>query len=261
MAEVSAGNAGTVKLDDITVNRIGLGTNRISDDNQSRAILQHAVDSGINLIDTAHRYGRSEEIIGATLSPNPEGVVVATKGGWSGDNSPVTLGQNIDQSLQLLKLDQLPLWQLHRVDPSVPIERTMKFLKSQQEAGKIRCIGLSEVSVEQIEAARKVVDIVSVQNHYNVETRQHEDVVDYCSREGIVFMPYFPLSSGGSASDIKLQKLAQKYNATPTQVAIAWLLKRSQVMLPIPGTLNPKHLDENLAAAQIELSDEDFTSL
>lgn len=261
MANISAAKASTVKLGDLTVNRIGLGTNRIGDNEESRTILHHSIERGINLIDTARRYGQSEEIIGATLAPYPKGVVIATKGGWSDDNSPDSLEEQINTSLQMLKLEQIPLWQLHRVDPSVPIEQTMEFLKSQIEAGKIKEVGLSEVSVEQIEAARKVLPIVSVQNHYNFEARQHEDVVNYCTREGIVFMPFFPLSSGGSAQDSKLQELAQKYNATPTQIAISWLLKRSPIMLPIPGSLNPNHLDEDLAAAKIELSNKDFTKL
>ncbi|HET9721764.1 MAG TPA: aldo/keto reductase [Candidatus Saccharimonadales bacterium] len=261
MAEVSAAAAGTVKLGDITINRLGLGTNRISDNDQSRTILRHAIARGINFIDTADKYGASEEIIGQTLAPYPKSAVIATKGGWSQDNSPRSLEDKINNSLRLLKLDRLPLWQLHRMDPSVPIEQTMEFLKTQQAAGKIQHIGLSEVSIEQIEAARQIVPIVSVQNHYNLEMRQHEDVVDYCTQNGVVFMPFFPLSSGGSSNDSKLQAVAKKYRATPIQIAIAWLLKRSPIMLPIPGTLSPEHLDENIAAAAIELSDEDFSSL
>jgi pyridoxine 4-dehydrogenase len=260
MAEISAAAAGSVKLGDITVNRIGLGTNRISDNDPSRSILKYALELGVNFIDTAHRYGRSEEIIGDTLAPYPSGVIAATKGGSTDDNSPETLEAQINTSLELLKLDQLPLWQLHRVDPAVPLEETMKFLKTQQQAGKIKHIGLSAVSIEQIEAARKIVPIVSVQNHYNLETREDEDVVDYCTREGLIFIPFFPLGSGGSAHNSKLQELATKYNASPIQIAISWLLKRSLIMLPIPGTLSKDHLKENLAAA-IKLSDEDFSSL
>ena len=261
MAELSAQNAGTVVLGDITVNRLGLGTNRISDNEESRAVLKRAVELGINFIDTAHRYGSSEEIIGDTLAPYPPGVVASTKGGWSGDNTPETLQANIDQSLHLLKLDQLPLWHLHRVDVSVPIEETMAFLKTQQAAGKIRHIGLSEVSIEQIERARKIVPIVSVQNHYNLEERRHEAVVDYCAKEKIAFLPFFPLGRGSVARDSKLQVISEKYNATPIQIAIAWLLKRSPIMLPIPGTLSIEHLETNIAAAQTNLSDEDYEEL
>jgi pyridoxine 4-dehydrogenase len=261
MAEISAVAAGTVKIGDFTVSRIGLGTNKISDNDASRAILKYALELGLNFIDTAHRYGRSEEIIGDTLAPYPPGVIIATKGGSTDDNTPKTLESQINNSLELLGLDQLPLWQLHRADPTIPIEETMKFLKTQQQAGKIKHIGLSDVSIDQIESARKIVPIVSVQNHYNLETRDEEEVVDYCTREGIVFITFFTLSSGGSAHNSKLQELAKKYNASPIQIAISWLLKRSPMMLPIPGTLSKDHLQENLAAARIKLSDADFSSL
>ena len=251
----------TIKLGDITVKRIGLGTNRISDNDESREVLKKAVELGINFIDTAHRYGRSEEIIGQTLAPYSEGVIIATKGGWSEDNTPATLGANIDQSLRLLNLGIIDLWQLHRADPNTPIEETMKFLKTQQDAGKIRHVGLSEVSVEQIEKARSVLPIVSVQNHYNLETQQHDDVLAYCEKEGIAFIPFFPLGHGSLAIDSKLNQMADKYEATPMQMAIAWLLKRSPVMLPIPGTLSVEHLASNIAAAEIKLSDEDYQTL
>ncbi len=251
----------TIKLGDLTVKRIGLGTNRISDNDESRTVLKKAVELGVNFIDTAHRYGRSEEIIGQTLAPYPEGVIIATKGGWGEDNSPGTLGANIDQSLRLLNLETIDLWQLHRADPNTPIEETMKFLKTQQDAGKIQHVGLSEVSVEQIEKARSVLPIVSVQNHYNLETRQHDDVLAYCEKEGIAFIPFFPLGHGSLVADSKLNKMADKYDATPTQIGLAWLLKRSPVMLPIPGTLSAEHLASNLAAAEIQLSNEDYQAL
>lgn len=258
MAELSAKTAGTVRLGDLTVNRLGLGTNRIADNDESRAVLKQAVELGINFIDTADRYGQSQEIIGATLAPYPRRVIVATKGGWSDDNQPESLQAKIDNSLKLLELEQLPLWYLHRVDQSVPIEQTMNFLKSQQAAGKIRHIGLSEVKIDQIEAARAVADIVSVQNHYNLVEREHEDVLDYCERERIVFVPFFPLRSGSVMLNRRLQEMADKYGQSPIQIAIAWLLARSPVMLPIPGTLSIKHLEANTAATEIKLEDDDY---
>ncbi len=261
MAELSAKNAGTVKLGDLTVNRLGLGTNRIVDNEESRAVLKRAVELGINFIDTANRYGQSEMIIGQTLVPYPSGVYVATKGGWSSDNSPTSLQAQIDNSLQLLKLKQLPLWQLHRVDPSVPIEQTMTFLKEQQAAGKIKHIGLSEVKIEQIEAARTVADIVAVQNNYNLMEREHEDVVSYCQRYGIVFIPFFPLRSGSVSLNKRLQQVSEKYSCSAIQIAIAWLLKHSSVMLPIPGTLSLEHLEANVAATRIELAEADYRYL
>ncbi|HET9850026.1 MAG TPA: aldo/keto reductase [Candidatus Saccharimonadales bacterium] len=261
MTELSAANAGTVKIGDITVNRLGLGTNRIGNNQSSREILRWAVSRGINFFDTAIRYGWSEEIIGQTLAPYPPGITITTKGGWSDDNSPKTLEARINRSLQLLKLSQIPLWQLHRVDERVPLAETMTFLKSQVSAGKVRHVGLSEVSVRQIETARQVMPIASVQNHYNLQNRQHDDVIDYCERHGIVFMPFFPLASGSSANSPALGQLAQKYQVTPIQIAIAWLLKRAPIMLVIPGTLSKEHLDENITATDIELSDKDFASL
>lgn len=258
MADVAAKNAGMVKLGDLIVNRLGLGTNRIADNGESRAVLKRAVELGINFIDTADKYGQSQEIIGATLAPYPRRVIVATKGGWSDDNQPASLQAKIDNSLKLLQLEQLPLWLLHRVDPGVPIEQTMEFLKTQQAAGKIRHIGLSEVKIDQIEAARAVVDIASVQNNYNLMEREHDDVVDYCEREGIVFIPFFPLRSGSVMLNRRLQEMADKYGQSPVQIAIAWLLKRSPVMLPIPGTLSIGHLESNVAAAAIKLKDADY---
>lgn len=258
MAELSANNAGTVKFGDIIVNRLGLGTNRIADNDESRAVLKRAVELGVNFIDTADRYGQSQEIIGQTLAPYPKRLVVATKGGWRDDNQPGSLETQIDNSLKLLKLEQLPLWHLHRVDPGVPVEQTMNFLKSQQAVGKIRHIGLSEVKIDQIEAARTVVDIVSIQNNYNLVEREHEDVLDYCEREGIVFVPFFPLRSGSVMLNRRLQELADKYQKSPIQIAIAWLLARSPVMLPIPGTLSIEHLDANVAATEINLEDDDY---
>ncbi|MBI5906828.1 aldo/keto reductase [Candidatus Saccharibacteria bacterium] len=261
MVELSAKNAGIIKLGDVQVNRLGLGTNRISNNDESRTVLKLAVELGVNFIDTADKYGQSEEVIGQTLAPYPPGVVVATKGGWKESNSPEHLQECIDKSLRLLKVERIELWQLHRVDQSVPIEETMAFLKTQMQAGKIKNIGLSEVRVEQIEKARAVVPIASVQNKYNLLERQHEDVLDYCAKEGIAFLPFFPLASGGVAQNSKLNEIAKKYGASGAQIAIAWLLKRSPMMLPIPGTLSIEHLESNIAAANINLTDEDYELL
>ncbi len=251
----------TIRLGEREVKRIGLGTNRIADDDESRRLLKAAIEMGVNFIDTANKYGQSEQVIGETLAPYPKSLVLATKGGWSDENNPQSLQSKIDNSLKLLKVEQIYLWYLHRVDPSVPIEQTMEFLKTNVESGKIRHLGLSEVSVEQIEAARKIVPIVAVQNRYNLAEREHDDVVDYCEREGIVFVPFFPLNSGSVALNRRLQEVAEKYKAEPIQIALAWLLKRSPMMLPIPGTLSPSHLQSNLKSLEIDLNDDDFKYL
>jgi len=264
MTNVSAEAAGTIVLGDITVNRLGLGTNRITNVPQARALLKQAVALGVNFIDTAYRYGsgESEKTIGETLVPY-EGVVIATKGGWE-ETTPDELPGQLDESLRRLRTDHVDLYQLHRVNPNVPIEETVAMLKRLQEEGKVRHIGLSEITVEQLEKARAVAPIVSVQNQYNVMVRQHEDLVNYCTQNGIVFIPWFPL--GGLAGDAEkvnamLADVAAKYDASPQQIALAWLLKRSPVILPIPGTLSVEHLEENLAAASIELEDADYRKL
>jgi pyridoxine 4-dehydrogenase len=264
MADISAAAAGTIMIGDLTVNRIGLGTNRITNTPQARDLLKVAVEHGINFIDTAYRYGSgaSETTIGETLAPY-DGVVVATKGGWE-ESKPGELREELETSLRRLKVDRIDLYQLHRVNPEVPIEESVDMLKTFQGEGLIRFIGLSEVTIEQIERARSVANIVSVQNHFNVMTRQYEDVVDYCAQESIAFIPWFPL--GGLAGDAEkvnllLGDLAKKYNATPQQIALAWLLQRSPWMLPIPGTLSVHHLEENLGATHVTLSDDDYQSL
>jgi aryl-alcohol dehydrogenase-like predicted oxidoreductase len=266
MAESNlAAAAGQVKIGDLTVNRLGLGTNRISDTTESQALLGRAVELGVNFIDTAHRYGggASEITIGKTLAPYA-GLVITTKGGfdYEGESgSPAVLRQHLEESLKRLKTDHIDLYQLHRVDPNVPIEDSVGALKTFQQEGKIRHIGLSEVSVEQLQRAQKIANIVSVQNEYNVLARQHEDMVDYATEHGIVFMPWFPLgglSGGAEQVEAKLTDLAGKYQATPQQIALAWLLKRSPMMLPIPGTLSIEHLESNLGASRIALSDEDY---
>ena len=223
-----------IKLGQNSVNRIGLGTNRISDNDESREILRYAVERGINFIDTAHLYtgGTSERVIGETLAPFPDELVVASKCGYS-DGSPDVLRRELEQSLASLKTDRITLYQLHRVDPKVDIEVSVGTLKEFQDEGKIKHIGLSEVTVEQIKRARQVAEIVSVQNHYNLSERGSDGVVDYCTAEGIIFIPYFPLHGRGGKS---------------SQEALRWLLERSPMMLPIPGTLSKAHLDENLGA-------------
>jgi pyridoxine 4-dehydrogenase len=254
---------------ELTVSRIGLGTNRIRDNEESRLLLLGAIERGVNFIDTADFYGHfeSERMIGKTLAPYSKGVVIATKGGmvpggntWNG--SPEYLRKAIAGSLERLQVSQIDLYQLHRVDPRTPLRETITFLREMKDVGKIRHIGLSEVTVEQIEEARSIVEIVSVQNEYNIITRKYEAVVNYCEREQIVFLPWYPLGHGRvNLSQEKIATIAANHDATVQQIALAWLLKRSSIMLPIPGTLSLKHLDENLAAATIELSEDEFASL
>jgi aryl-alcohol dehydrogenase-like predicted oxidoreductase len=242
------------------VARIGLGTNRLTSTPENIAFLREAVEAGVGLIDTAHVYtnGESERAIGEALSPKPDGVVVATKGGYRGSGNPAALREQIEQSLQSLRTDTIDLYYLHRVDPETPLEVSIRAIAEQREAGRIREVGVSSVDIEQIEAAREVVPIAAVQNHYNLEERASDDVVDYCEENGIVFVPYFPLKGGGGPA---LEEIAERHDASPHQVALAWLLRRSPVMLPIPGTLSIEHLRENLAALDIELTDEEFEAL
>jgi pyridoxine 4-dehydrogenase len=266
-----ASQAGDVAFGDIVVHRLGLGTNRITDIPEAHALLTRAIELGVNFIDTARRYGMgaSETTIGNTLAPyqNHKGLLIATKGGLTADGpagSPEALRSNLEESLRALKTDHIDLYQLHRIDPNVPLEESVGTLKELQQAGKIRYIGLSEVSIKQLQAAQKVAEIVSVQNEYNVLKRQHEDLVTYCTEQHIVFIPWFPLGGlAGGAEEVaaRLQQLAEKYQTTPQQLALAWLLKRSPIMAPIPGTLSPDHLEANLQAATITLSDEDYEQL
>ncbi len=259
-------NKSSLSLGEIKLNRIGLGTNRITDNENAHAVLKHAVSIGINFIDTADIYqgGNSEITIGKTLAPYPDNVIIATKGGMvrgaEANNSPDHLQNVLDQSLKSLKADCITLYQLHRVNPKTPIKETMSFFKQMQSEGKIKHIGLSEVTAEQIEEARKTVEIASVQNRFSITERRHNNVVNYCEKHDIIFIPFFPLNSGAVGSG-QLEKIAARHNASVHQIALAWLLKRSPVMLPIPGTLSVKHLDENIAALNIELSDEEFDSL
>jgi pyridoxine 4-dehydrogenase len=243
------------------ITRIGLGTNRLTKTPEHIAFVKEAVAAGVSHIDTAHSYaqGESEETIGAALSPFADGVVVATKGGYrAGEGRPEVLRAQIEQSLRRLRTDSIALYYLHRVDPETTLEQSLGTIREYQDGGKIRHIGLSEVGIDQIERAREVVPITAVQNHYNLSERRWEEVVDYCAREGIVFVPFFPLRGDGGRP---LAEIARRHGATPAQITLAWLLRRSPATLPIPGTLSLDHLRENLAALEIELSDADFDAL
>ncbi|HSC51837.1 MAG TPA: aldo/keto reductase [Gaiellaceae bacterium] len=247
----------TITLGDTEVARIGLGTNRLRHTPDNVEFVQQAVAAGIGYVDTAHTYadGESEATIGAA-SPAPP--VVGTKGGYApGTAGPEQLRAQIDESLRRLRTDSIELYYLHRVDPETPLEESLGALAGCREAGKIRHVGISQVDVEQIERARAVVPIAAVQNHYNLSERRYEDVVDHCAREGIVFVPYFPLrDDGGRAVD----ELAARHGASPAQVKLAWLLARSPTMLPIPGTLSLEHARENLGALELELGDDELAA-
>jgi pyridoxine 4-dehydrogenase len=252
--------AQTVKLGDAEVTRIGLGTNRLTNTEENATFIREAVDAGVTHVDTAHVYtnGGSEETIGSALSPFTDGPLVATKGGYrSGTGRPDVLRDQIDESLRRLRTDTIPLYYLHRVDPETPLEESLGAIAEYREQGKVRHVGISAVSIEQVERAREVVPIAAVQNHYNLAEREHDDVVDYCASHGIVFVPYFPLRDAPR----ELGEIAERRGATPAQVALAWLLRRSPAVLPIPGTLSIDHLRENLAALEIELGDEEFEAL
>ena len=242
------------------VARIGLGTNRLASTPENHAFLREAVEAGLGLIDTAHVYtgGDSERTIGEALSPAPDGLVIATKGGYAGSSSPEALRAQIGQSLASLRTDVIDLYYLHRVDPKVPLEESLGVIAEFQEAGRIKEIGISAVGVEQVEAARSAVPIAAVQNHYNVTDRDSDDVVDYCEENGIVFVPYYPVKRGNPPG---LAEIAERHDASPAQIKLAWLLRRSPAMLPIPGTLSIEHLRENLGAVEIELTDEEFDAL
>jgi aryl-alcohol dehydrogenase-like predicted oxidoreductase len=251
-----------VRLGSTDINRIGLGTNRLTNTERNRAFVADAVAAGVNFIDTAHLYsgGESETTIGAALAPFPENVVVATKGGFR-EARPDTLRAQIDESLRRLNTETIELYYLHRVDPNVALERSVEAIVEARERGKLRHIGLSEVSVEEIERARELTPIAAVQNHYSLSERKHDDVIDYCEREQIPFVPFYPLGGRSGLHGEAIEETAASHGATRSQVALAWLLKRSPVVAPIPGTLSLDHLRENLAAAEIELTDEEFDAI
>ena len=249
----------TVALTGRQVNRIGLGTNRLTDSPEHRSFLEAAVEDGLNFIDTAHVYtsGESERTIGAALAPFGDGLVVATKGGYRGGGTEELRAQ-LEQSFERLGVETIALYYLHRVDPDVPLEETMGVLKEYRDTGRVEHIGLSQVSVAQIQRARDVVPVAAVQNEYNLGERRYDDVVDYCTAEGIAFVPFYPLRDEGSPA---LAQVAERHDATPNQIRLAWLLHRSPAVAPIPGTLSLDHLRENLAALDVELSEEDLGAL
>ena len=268
--EVSAVRAGSVQIGDRTVHRLGLGTNRLTDTEPARTLLRKAVELGVNFIDTADVYQAtsSESTIGRTLGRNAPEVMVATKGGMVRtpdgrglDGHPEYLQQAVRASLQRLGVDRIELYQLHRVDPEVPLETSVGALKEMQQAGLIRHIGLSNVTEDELERARRVATIVSVQNRYNVLERESEPVLDYCEAHSIVFIPWTPLLRGSLAAARVLSEMATRLKVTPQQLALRWLLSRSPVILPIPGTLSVVHLEDNLAAATVELTADDVHQL
>jgi len=274
--------AKTFKLGgELEIHRLGYGAMRITgkgiwgppaDPESAKAVLRRAVELGVDFIDTADSYGPtvSEPLIGEALAPYSKGTIIATKGGltrqgpdrWLPVGRPEYLTQQLEMSLRYLKKETIDLWQLHRIDPKVPVEESLGAAVKLQKQGKIRFIGLSEVTVEQIEQARKVATIVSVQNEYNIGNRKSEAVMEYCTKEGIAFIPWFPVASGKLAEPGgKLDKVANKHGATVSQLSLAWLLHRSPVILPIPGTSSIAHLEENHKAQDVVLSEEEMAEL
>jgi pyridoxine 4-dehydrogenase len=278
--KVSASLAGDVSLGGkVSVHRLGFGAMRLTgkgiwgppkDRKGALAVLRRAVELGVNFIDTADSYGPnvSEELIAEALSPYPKDVIIATKGGWhrpgpdqwTHDASPAHLRQAVEGSLKRLRLERIDVYQLHVPDPIVSFESSVETLADLQRQGKIRFIGLSNVTQEHIERARKIVPIVSVQNRYSFADREWDYVVDYCERNSIAFIPWFPLGAGKLAGET-LDRVAKKEQRSPNQVALAWLLQRSPIMLPIPGTSSIEHLEENVAAASLHLTKDEFEEL
>jgi pyridoxine 4-dehydrogenase len=247
-----------VKLGDNDVARVGLGTNRLTHTPEHVAFVREAVDAGVGVIDTAHLYadGESEATIGEALSPAPDGCIVATKGGFNpGEGRAEVLRAQLDESLRRLRTEAIELYYLHRVDPETPFEESLGVLAEAQRRGEVRHVGLSQVGVDEIEQARDVLPIAAVQNRYNLSDRGSDEVVDHCEREGIVFVPFTPLKGDAPPA---AAEIAARHGATESQVALAWLLKRSPAMLPIPGTLSIEHLRENLAALELQLADGEF---
>jgi aryl-alcohol dehydrogenase-like predicted oxidoreductase len=275
-----AAAAGTFNLGgDLTVNRMGFGAMRLTgrgiwgpprDRTEAIRVLQRAVELGVNFIDTADSYGPhvAEELIAEALYPYP-GLVIATKGGlerpgpdrWVENGRPEYLRRQLEGSLRRLRVERIDLWQLHRIDPKVPAREQFEVMREFQQEGLVRHLGLSEVSIEDIEQARQVIPIVSVQNRYNVGDRKWDTEVDYCERDGLAFIPWFPLSAGSLSEGGPLHRVAERHGATVYQIALAWLLARSPSMLLIPGTSSVAHLEENIAAAEIRLSHQDMEEL
>jgi aryl-alcohol dehydrogenase-like predicted oxidoreductase len=250
-----------LRLGASTLTRIGLGTNRLRNSRENVEFVREAASTGVDMIDTAHTYtnGESEVTIGRALSPIPEDCVVATKGGFGvAEARPEMLRAQIEESLRRLRTERIALYYLHRLHSEVPLEQSLAVLVEYRDAGKIEHVGLSEASVEQVERARGVLPIAAVQNHYNLTERRHEEVVDYCAGAGIIFVPFFPLRGSGPP---ELGEIAARHGATLAQITLAWLLRRSPTMLPIPGTLSLAHLRENLGACEIELTESEFQAL
>jgi len=286
-ASPPAQQAGTFDLGgDLTVRRLGYGTMQLPgpgvwgpprDHDEAIRVLRRAVELGVNFIDTADSYGPhvAEELIAEALYPYPAGLVIATKAGltrfgpvtrsgpsqWPPVGRPEYLRQQAEMSLRRLKLDRIDLFQLHRIDPQVPLEDQLGELKRLQDEGKVRHIGLSGVSVGQLTAAQRIAAVVSVQNQFNLTDRTAEPVLDCCARQGLAFIPYRPLATGTLAAVSSVAELAAKHDATPGQLALAWLLKRSPVMLPIPGTSSVRHLEDNMRGAAIRLAGDEFDEL
>jgi aryl-alcohol dehydrogenase-like predicted oxidoreductase len=278
--ELSASNAGNVSLGgEISVHRLGFGAMRLTgegiwgppkDRKQVLAVLRRAVELDINFIDTADSYGPhvSEELIAEALFPYSAGLVIATKGGWNRpgpnqwthDATPAHLRKAVEGSLKRLRLERIDVYQLHIPDPVVSFEASVETLAQLRNERKIRLVGLSNVTQEHIERARKIVPIVSVQNRYSFADREWDYVVDYCERNKIAFIPWFPLGAGKVAGEV-LNRIARAHHASPTQLALAWLLRRSPIMLPIPGTSSIEHLDQNVRSSSLRLTDEDYQAL
>jgi aryl-alcohol dehydrogenase-like predicted oxidoreductase len=246
-------------MGDTELTRIGLGTNRLTNTPENQAFVQAAVEAGVNLLDTAHLYtgGESEQTIGAAFGGSHDGVVIATKGGFR-TGRPDALRAELEESLARLQTDRIDLYYLHRVDVDVELETSLEAIKEYRDSGQVDEVGVSAVSVEQVERARQVLPIAAVQNHFNFSERSSEDLIDYCTEHAILFVPYFPLR--GEAGQA-LEEAAKRHRATPAQITLAWLLKRSPMLLPIPGTLSLEHLRENLESLEIELSDDDYAAL
>jgi aryl-alcohol dehydrogenase-like predicted oxidoreductase len=282
MVKPNAAASGTFTIaGELPVHRLGYGAMRITgrgiwgepqDREEAKRVLQRLPDLGVNFIDTADAYGPevSENLIAEALHPYPSGLCIATKGGFTrqGPNRWAPVGraeylrQCVEMSLRRLRLERIELYQLHRVDPKVPVEESLGELKKMQQEGKIRFIGISEVSISEIQRAQKTVELASVQNKYNISDRAHEDVLQYCEQQNLAFIPWFPMAAGElTKPGSPLDRAAKTHNATTAQIALAWLLRRSAVTLPIPGTSSVKHLLENVAAAELQLSDEEWASL
>jgi aryl-alcohol dehydrogenase-like predicted oxidoreductase len=270
-----------IKIGDLTVNRLGFGAMRVlgdpniwgppRDPANAKKLLRRAYDLGVNFFDTAESYGphTDEMVIAEAMHPYPKDLVIGTKCGlvrpkpsrWDEDARPEKLRQDLEGSLKRLKLDCLHLWQLHAPDPKVPLEESLGVMVEAQRAGKVRHIGVSNFSVKELERARKVASVVSVQNRYSLADRGSEDVLARCEKLGIAFLPWYPLGDGSALKLSRVKKVAERLKASPAQIAIAWLLAKSPVMLPIPGTANLAHLEENVGAAKLKLSKEDLAAL